>query len=253
MVNGTLADNNDGKKEKKLHDSILSDDFLRLPTTIAVRRYNQKRGMWEYQLLKDLQKRVIQQFQRCGEVADESCVCTVAVERHQDFGIGVTLTECAGWVRVYSLSSRGESFNLLPKSMMSREGRMCTRTSTARKIEIGDIVLGVNGYTVFELASKKFPFLRQVVAFMKSCQSPVVLHLHRPAGSPTSSVGNTTSSVGNTTTSLRDATLHESFQSESPLDFVNKLEPFPHPLTKTLVSRGILASEGKEVNDFSMK
>ena len=213
--------NSCGELQEKKQEEILPGDFLRLPSDVAVRRYNSKLGKWQYQLVVDLERRLRVQYKRHfrGSWSEENFYTRV-MDRHPRFGLGITLTQRSATILIYSLSSNGEIGN--------------------PSIGVGDVLLGVNGYSLFEIAMKQNTVLRQTVAFLKSCPSPVVLHLQKAPGKKTEnrSPYRFAASSG---ASLLDTTLNESVQSEGSFDSDQKLlQPFIHPLAKVLASRELI-------------
>ena len=217
-----LSNSNQNKRLRPHGNQVrLPDDFLRLPNATAVRRYNEQFQKWEYQLVEHLHERALSQHQRNnrGAISSDSFYTMVLV-RHPEFGLGITLTESMGFVRIFGFAG-GQS------------------NASKSTMNIGDIVVGINGYTLLEIALNKQSLLRQAVAHLKSSPSPVVLHLQKmplrldkkPSLPPPS------------TLSLLDTTLDESFQSETSFELSRaQLEPEIHPLALVLLSRGLVKS-----------
>ena len=203
----------------------LPGDFLRLPLNKAVRRYNNKLHKWEYQLVEHLHKRAFSQHRRNTRcTVSEENFYTRVLERHAETGLGITLTESMGFVRVFGQSSN------------------CHETET--KINPGDIVVGINGCTLLEIILNKQSMLRETVRLLKSSPSPVCVHLQKVS----TGVDMKKILPAPSTISLLDTTFDESFQSEQSFELSKAyLEPSVHPLTLALISRGLVKNSGYQV------
>lgn len=183
----------------------LEDDFLRLPIQIAVRRYHEGSGKWEYQYVEDLQQRLWMRQPNTVPRGGGWVSATHVLPRHAELGLGITLAEGAGGreVRIYAVNVKGAD------------------------IKAGDVLVGVNGYALAEIAAHpQQSLLRQTVAFLKTCPSPVVFHLLK-APPP------------NSTVSLLDTTLDESMHVQQ---LEAQQEPFIHPFAKVLSDHGFLTT-----------
>lgn len=217
----------------------LPEDFLRLPAEVAVRRKNDHTGKWEYQLVVDLERRAFAQHRRyytTGEPLSNDLFFTKVIPRDSDNGLGITLVEDHGRVRIHAVSD-------LHTSSDSDGSTSNRHKSSDLSIMTGDCVVGVNGYAIFEISFKHHSILRQTVAMIRSSPSPVVLHLqrlqrvpHQKAFSPMP-----TRPPPESTPALLDTTIDESFRLSSPFDEANHLRlPALHPFAQALASRGLL-------------
>ena len=202
----------------------LPDDFLRLPLNKAVRRYNNQLHKWEYQLVEHLHKRAFSQHQRNAKcVVSEENFYTRVLERDVETGLGITLTESMGFVRIYGQSS--------------------TCHETESKILPGDIVVGINGCTLLETILNRQSMLRETVRLLKSSPSPVCVHLQKVSTRMDMKFLSPPSTI-----SLLDTTLDESFQLEQSFELSRSyLEPSVHPLALVLISRGLVKNSGDQV------
>ncbi|CAB9523472.1 Vacuolar sorting protein 9 (VPS9) domain [Seminavis robusta] len=131
---------------------------------------------------------------------------TIVLVRHPHHGLGLSLMESRGWVRVVEVSDK--------------------IADVASKGNVGDILIGVNGLTISEISPQKVQQLRQVVNFLRSCPSPVVLHLQQ--GHP------------DNTALVTKRGSNEPKQS-SPVK-QRQMRAQMHPLEKAIASRGFLRS-----------
>jgi len=208
-------------KDKKIsHQVQLPNDFLRLPTHTAVQRFHSQSQIFEYHLVDHFHRRVLLRHQQNNSgIKPPRNFYTRVLAKHPETGIGITLTESMGMVRVYGVAG------------------LVDRKLDGPAIEIGDIVVGINGITLMEIVSyqkSQQSLIRQIVAILKKSPSPVVLHLQK---------ANRLSLLPTTSTaSLLDETLDESFLSEPSFELNRPpcLSTALHPLSLVLESRGLV-------------
>jgi hypothetical protein len=156
---------------------ILSEDFLRLPHSVAVRRF--VNGRWQYEFLQDMSQRVILQHeQRYGKLMSRSYMyCTKSVKRDRNGGLGMTLVSDEGknnnnvkLTLVYVHSFLGIQLN----------GKSNVPASAA-DIYCNDIIIGVDGVAFAASIRPKENLLKHVVSKIRSGSDPIVLHLIRKA------------------------------------------------------------------------
>lgn len=222
------ATNEESNNEAPLYwQEKLPGDFLRLPADLAVRRQNAISGKWEYQLIEDLQRRTIEQYRRyTGDKSADDNFYTKVLWREPKDGLGITLVDEYSRVRIHAASQRHrrDSSNLEEDFIM-----------------LGDIVIGVNGYALFEISSRHHSVLRQTVAMIKSSPSPIVLHLQRASRQSDKSLQAPAKLSLDSTPALLDTTVHEVVQlSTSSGEPTHSLHPPLHSFAQTLSSRGLL-------------
>lgn len=197
----------------------LPSDFLRLPLEKAVRRYNPRLHKWEYQLVENWHERALskhQQTARCVVSADN--FYTRVLERHPEDGLGITLTESMGFVRVFGQKSNSNDSEAI--------------------VNPGDIVVGINGLTLSEIILNGKNLLRETVEHLRCSPSPVCIHLQKMATKPYKNSLTSSSKI-----SLLDTTLDESSESERSFDLNRSYaERSVHPLALSLTSRGLVKS-----------
>jgi Vacuolar sorting protein 9 (VPS9) domain len=205
----------------------LPDDFLRLPSDIAVRRYlgdisdsSSSQFKYKYQLVKDLNRRVLFLLsQNCGgDGYNDNChhqqLYTLVLPRHEDdFTLGMSVVVSHGLVRVCSVSDRIRII----------------RSMESLVVQKGDILRGVNGWIVPEIAPSQLHRLTSIVKFLRTCPSPVVLHLEkRPLHDTTNININMNINDWEATTTSEDGIL------QGPRGSPNKNKFLPRSSTKAL-------------------
>ncbi len=156
----------------------LPDDFLRLPTAVAVRRTTGK--ITRYEFIADLHQRALQEYLLVQHQEDAAILqstsstttlsqshqtfyfFTVVVHRHDKLGLGLTLVQTPK-IQVHALVSHPENPCL------------------ATEIQPGDILVGINGCTFFPSESSP---MKQAVRAMRASPNPVVLHWMRRLQAP---------------------------------------------------------------------
>ena len=168
----------------------LPDDFLRLPMDIAVRRYHAESREWGYLPVVELHRRVIMLMNRHHHHSPPRDSYTLVLSRDPTWGLGISVAESMGHVRVCSVSDR-----------ILRDHRHHHHHHRHGKVAIhkGDIVMGVNGLTCHEISPNELHRLRRIVTFIRTCPSPVVLHLETRSSTEAMRLSTT---PGTTTTNI---------------------------------------------------
>ena len=178
----------------------LPDDFLRLPSSVAVLRYQgetrngvSKQSVYRYESLSVMQQRIMQQINsksypnHLGEIAGlserlflsrpEAQVFTRAVVRNAQIGLGMTLHYENNVVKVHSVAATiGDSDSF---------ARSETQVGPAMHAGINpdDIVLGFNGNILTSYINRQEisgdDVLINVVEVIRSSPDPVVVHVCR--------------------------------------------------------------------------
>jgi hypothetical protein len=158
-------------------------DFLRLPTSVAVRRYHEAEECWRYELLDDLQQRALEQHTHYvattnnnnnnDPVSDsDSYVYTATIVRHADVGLGMTLYQddddyAHHIIQVHSLTTTRDRTQLMGPSFLAG-------------VQPGDVLIGVNGQAFRQsIDPQKLPLLQHAVNIIHLSPDPIVLHLQR--------------------------------------------------------------------------
>lgn len=143
------------------HTTTLPDDFLRLPPTVALRRYDPGQQRIRYVLVDDLHQRVQQ------AVAQPNVVTRVLQRQSGTGSLGLTLVQdnedsnCPLAIRVYATATDGPA---------ERAG-----------LTTGDLLVGVNGTT---FAARRGLLVR-VVELLRNTPDPIVVHyVRRPTMLP---------------------------------------------------------------------
>jgi hypothetical protein len=162
----------------------LPDDFLTLPASVAVRRFNENSGKWYYLLVERLEEQVIEQHQAYREysgrkiadhlvVSKEVCYSRV-IFRDAKSGLGMTLCEEGGRVWVHSLVDR-DGVRWFTKPTESETGGPALEAGVAP----GDWLIGVNGQALVLPQTGPKTLLREAVSSIQFSEDPIVLHLRR--------------------------------------------------------------------------
>lgn len=174
-----LSEQPDGDPLWRKH-TILPHDFLRLPPNIAVRRLDKKTSQWHYELIEDLEARVMEQYARGHQVekdsvGDEFSVFTRAIFRDPKLGLGMTLCEQNETVYVYSLTTRdGRTWINLPDERLEGEG-----PALKANVHPGDMLIGVNGTALLQASLPNMTILEHAADMIRRSDDPVVVHLSR--------------------------------------------------------------------------
>jgi hypothetical protein len=167
-------------------ECILPYDFLRLPPEKAVRRYDETSGRWHYQMVDELERRALHQFERSGsregagdehehEHEHEQQYYTKVIFRDLKVGLGLTLYEERGFVAVHSLTSvDGRHWLASPISNEEANG-----PSLRAGVEPGDYLIGLNGTALLQSVSPDESLLKHAVSAIRLSPDPIVLHLQR--------------------------------------------------------------------------
>lgn len=216
----TARSRNGGRRHPKesicpRREVLLPNDFLRLPPSVAVRRYNEETDSWRYELVEQLEKQALEQFERHYSFQEKEHVCfTKVIFRDSKVGLGLTLFEEHALVRVHSLISR-DGWQWLASSPRGKD--VASGPSARAGIQPGDILVGVNGTALMESASPEDSLLGHAVSTIRLSPDPIVLHLQRiPHELAAQTPPPVVSLRYDMTPSLLDSTLLDSTIDESP-------------------------------------
>ena len=231
IQNNLTLENEKNQKRKRLAPEVdLPDDFLRLPTSVAVRRSytNAENGAstTRYEFIADLEKQCLQDHFISTNDGNSSQLLDyfTAVVEPQPGGLGLKLQQEYGWLVVHDLldwkPNPSADAGILP----------------------GDVLIGINGYAFVNYTT------RQAVESVQTSPIPVVLHFRRrPVRSPTNAA------VVERTTSLLDNTILEEAPTESILEIASitpppsqPLIPRIHPFATALSKRRLIQSHQDE-------
>ena len=180
-INSDQQQQNQSPRYKK--ECILPYDFLRLPPEKAVRRYDETSGRWQYQMVDELERRALYQFERSGsregagdeQHEHEQQYYTKVIFRDLKVGLGLTLYEERGFVAVHSLTSvDGRQWLASPVSKADANG-----PSLRAGVEPGDYLIGLNGTALLQSVSPDESLLKHAVSAIRLSPDPIVLHLQR--------------------------------------------------------------------------
>jgi hypothetical protein len=186
----------------------LPPDFLRLPTSVAVRRYNEVEECWRYELVDGLQERALEQhynYHTFGITSNDNSnnnnnnsnsnndpISTIQPSRKEDsysffytativrddhVGLGMKLyqDEDHHQIQVHSLTTTTAQDDRTQQLM---------GPSYQAGIQPGDVLIGINGQAFRHqsmIAPKtKSPLLQHAVHIIQLSPDPIVLHLQRP-------------------------------------------------------------------------
>jgi hypothetical protein len=224
------------------------DDFLRLPSSIAVRRYDEQAQTMRYQLVRELEHRAWRQELHYSTIDDTKYgdyrYFTVVIAPDQELGLGLTLIEEEGTIKVLGLTT-------------TRDRTQVIGPSYEAGIKPGDILVGIEG----EAFSKtlKPPLLQNAVRMIHQCQSPVVIHLISPESSKRGGTHIASNLELKRSTSLLDSTANldsSSVFSNGSSSSVMTPKDTMHPFARVLRAKGLIQSRQGEYlglnshNDF---
>lgn len=224
----------------------LPDDFLRLPAEVAIREYSESRGRWEYQLVKEMEQRVVKQHTDHLDILgrptiyslDEKVYTRVLI-REPEVGLGMTLCEQDGCIWVHSLVGRdGSRWHMKPPDDELGGPSLCAG------IRPGDWLLGVQGNAL--LPSPTGSLLNHAVSAIRYAPDPVVLHLrHFPPHPfhPLVEMDGTLPNALHNSPSLLDTTVESvdsSVLSDPDFFIADSTSPRIHPFVSALVSKGLI-------------
>lgn len=207
----------------------LPDNFLRLPTSVAVRRAysctsnGKKNSKAQYEFISDLEQQCLQEHMMSTHENSSFPVehFSVVVERHTSSGgLGMKLQKgpLPGTLQVHALLD------------------LDTNPSLVAGVRPNDLLIGINGSSFVHYT------LQQAVQAIQNSPNPIVLHLQRPL--PPALERNT---------SLLDTTSLEEVESLSSTtsSTISKQLPQPstlqiHPLAIALSKRGLINSKQDE-------
>ena len=257
------------KSKAPLHweTTELPDDFLRLPPDVAIRRYNEKRNKWEFTIVANLERQVLEQHRAhldfSGQVQemtpDENCFSRV-LSRDPECGLGMTLSEQSRKVWVHSLLGTDGSrwFSTVPQH---EQGGPAVQAG----IRPGDWLIGINGQALIPLSGQK-NVLVDAVSTIRYAQDPIVLHLRRvpqnsshplrsrPDGTLLSVPLDGPSLLDTTTNSFNEDGSKETIDLDDDANLAmsmqiaeqNRAKDTVHPFVKSLASKGLLqTAQGK--------
>lgn len=173
------VDSDQHRSPRYKKECILPYDFLRLPPEKAVRRYDEASARWHYQMVDELERRALHQFERSGsresEHEHEQQYYTKVIFRDLKVGLGLTLYEERGFVAVHSLIGvDGRHWLASPVSKEDANG-----PSLRAGVEPGDYLIGLNGTALLESVSPDESLLKHAVSAIRLSPDPIVLHLQR--------------------------------------------------------------------------
>jgi hypothetical protein len=178
------SDQQQNRSPRYKKECILPYDFLRLPPEKAVRRYDETSGRWQYQMVDELERRALHQFERSGsrenggdehEHEHEQQYYTKVIFRDLKVGLGLTLYEERGFVAVHSLTSvDGRQWLASPGTKDEANG-----PSLRAGVEPGDYLIGLNGTALLQSVSPDESLLKHAVSAIRLSPDPIVLHLQR--------------------------------------------------------------------------
>mmetsp|Transcript_7229 Transcript_7229/g.10580 ORF Transcript_7229/g.10580 Transcript_7229/m.10580 type:complete len:949 (-) Transcript_7229:931-3777(-) len=226
----------------------LPDDFLRLPHTIAVRRFNDKSEKWYYLILKRLEERVLEQYDAYHQfsgvpltamdmVTGQNC-CTKVVFRDAKTGLGMTLCESDGKVRIYSVLDK-DGNRLIETPQNFEKGGPAMEAGVLP----GDWLLGINGQPLLPSPPGQQTLLKDAVSAIKFSSDPVVLHFrHAPEDNSfrriQPNVLNSISLLDTSTMSIDTVSGETSIQLNVQPEYQSKA----HPFISALVQKRLLKS-----------
>ncbi len=157
----------------------LPDDFLQLPPSLAVRRFNDKSGKWYYLVVKRLEEQVLEQHAALEDFLgspvhrseNQGCYSRV-IHRDVKTGLGMSLCEEGGRVWVHSLLGQDGRRWFTAPSASERGG-----PAMAAGVKPGHWLLGINGRALLPKPSDQKTLLRDAVSAIQYSADPVVLHL----------------------------------------------------------------------------
>jgi hypothetical protein len=150
----------------------LPDDFLRLPSHVAVQRHSSDGGE-RSEIIHSMEQRVIIQHEERGRSQVNGAYFTKVVPRDGNGGLGMTVVEDSGLVRVHWL----EGLNI--DGSVSHQGQ-----ALQHGVQCGDILIGIGGTAFVESIRPGERLVNHVVMQLRSAPDPVVLHLQRPRRPP---------------------------------------------------------------------
>ena len=233
--------------------NLLPDDFLRLPADVAVRRYDPSQDRYRYELVAELDRRIKEKLAN-GHVDSWHTIQTKVVFRDPKVGLGLTLVEQFGHVRVYAcLDYEGKEWHRTPPAAH------VYGPAIKAGISPGDVVFGLNGTLFTESQRLDCTLLRHAVETIRTAPDPVVIHFakhmqERAHVTPQSSRANhyvSTNTPALLDTTLHDLTIDESHSQEeisfgpmmfhsTPVHEETVDEPVSHKMIMTLVNAGVL-------------
>jgi hypothetical protein len=214
------AHNDQSPQQEALHwpEVTLPDDFLRLPPSVAVRRYQGSYpsstntfplgSSWRYQLVHELEQRALQQEGVSlhgllkgnspsslpgGSAPGSKSTTTIGIYytavlfRDAQLGLGMTLHEEAKLIRVHALAmstaTSSDTTNPVAKTEQHRHQLQhqfhYVGPSYEAGILPGDVLIGINGSSFRQSKSPKDSPLKHAVTSIHQSPDPVVLHLQR--------------------------------------------------------------------------
>ena len=202
------ADNGDSNKSSKrnraaghgdIDDSeILPADFLRLPPSKAVRRFDEHQGRWYYEIVDDLERRALVEHEECCALVEHKEFFN-AMQKSTQEETGRTTTDGDSQINPLSSScyytkvvfrdSRAGELGLT--LCQGKNGFVRVHSSTRQMgIEVGDILIGINGSALLMMQSSsnvamsngsvgENALLKCAVLVIRCSPDPTVLHFQR--------------------------------------------------------------------------
>lgn len=240
--------------------NLLTNDFLRLPAEVAVRRYDAGQDRFRYELVADLDRRCKEKLVAYTE--EWPILQTKVIFRDEKVGLGLTLIEFKAQVRVYAtLDFNGKEWHRAPPPNVFGP-------AIKAGISPGDVVLGLNGTLFTESQRLDRTLLRHAVETIRTAPDPVVIHFAKQdyqnnhqfhQGKANATPSQYSRPIPTDTPALLDTTLHDltidESQSQDEIAFTPRTfhstpcheqaigEPVAHQLINKLVSAGVVSSK----------
>ena len=264
-----------GKRAISFPKYNLPNDFLRLPTSVAVLRRvdnarkheeNLNEPVFLYESLHLLEGKVIEQIKARNDLKEKllptpsgAVVLTRAISRDPQIGLGMTLSYDDEVVKVYSVAASGDKRN-------DQKPSPSCGPSMEAGIQAGDIILGFNGELLSGYRRRDRnngeDMLSDVVGMIRKSPEPVVVHIKRVSdGKEQNSISPFASLLDETlldsSTDEHDNSLDNSLENGIPRQhcasiwstpsFGQNGEPRIHTLVQLLSSRGLVPSKDEEM------
>jgi PDZ domain len=237
----------------------LPHGFLQLPSSVAVRRFNEKNGKWYYLLVKNLESQVIEQHMAHQDftglpvlLSGSSNIYSRVIYRDDNVGIGMTLCEKAGRVWVHSVTGKDGNRWYEPPPQIEEGG-------PAMKAGIlpGHWLLGINGQALMSVSSAHTLLLSDAVSAIQYSSDPVILHFHKGyVGVQDSSQDHVSPNIFAERPSLLDLSLepNEVNQGEAKTSVKHRHSRTPriHPFVLELQRKGLVKNVSGKCSKLDM-
>lgn len=200
----------------------LANDFLRLPPDVAVRR-QARDGSDRYEILHEMEQRVILQHAERGQLKVNGAYFTKVLPRDEKGGLGMTVVEDCGLVRVHWL-----------EGLRIGDGPVVKRGQALRNgVQCGDILIGIDGIAFVESRVAGEQLVKHAVGRLRSAPDPVVVHLQRPRRPPTAAPSTTSQDMNdnNDIASVASNFQDISMDSEIAAVYSSAIHPEKHQIT----------------------